>query len=96
MASLFDWDKVELMDGYTPFECIAIQSVKRAVEQADIDLRSDKLLLVVSTTKGNVNLLDSPSSPFSENRLHLGAAAQQIADYFGIVTQPLVVSNACI
>ena len=96
VASLFDWDKMELMDGYTPFECIAIQSVKRAVEQADIDLHSDKLLLVVSTTKGNVNLLDTPSSPFSENRLHLGAAAQQIADYFGIVTQPLVVSNACI
>ena len=96
VASLFDWNQVEPLDDYTPFERIAIQSVKRAVEQADIDLHSDKLLLIVSTTKGNVDLLDCRSPHFSEERLHLGTAAQQIADYFGIVTKPLVVSNACI
>ena len=96
VASLFDWDQVEPMEGYTPFERITIQSVRRAVEQADIDLHSDKLLFVVSTTKGNIDLLDHYTAHYSEDRVHLGAAAQHIADYFGIITQPLVVSNACI
>lgn len=96
VASLFDWDKVEPMEGYTPFERIAIQSVKRALEQTEVDLSSDKLLLVVSTTKGNIDLLDSHSQKFPEERLHLGIAAVMIARYFGIKTRPLVVSNACI
>ena len=96
MASLFDWSQVEPMDGYTPFERIAIQSVRRAVEQTDINLHADRLLLVVSTTKGNIDLLDQHSALYPEDRVHLGTAAQHIADYFGIITQPLVVSNACI
>lgn len=96
VASLFDWDKVEPMEGYTPFERIAIQSVKRAAEQTDIDLHSPRVLLVVSTTKGNIDLLDGHNTNFSDDRLLLGNAAQKIADFFGIVSKPLVVSNACI
>lgn len=89
-ASLFDWDQVERLDGYTRFETIAIQSARRALAQADIDPASPRVLFVVSTTKGNVELLPH------EDRIHLGAAAKMIAAYFGNPNQPLVVSNACI
>ena len=93
-ASLFDWPAVESAEGCTPFERIAIASIDRALARADVDVRSEGLLFILSTTKGNVGLLGSghPVAP----RVALGAAAQHIASYFGFRRQPLVVSNACI
>ena len=95
-ASLFDWEQVERLDGYTRFETIVIQSARRALAQADIDPASPEVLFVISTTKGNVDLLDDPSGTFSEDRVHLGVAAKKVSTYFGNPNQPLVVSNACI
>ncbi len=93
-ASLFDWPAVESAEGCTPFERIAIASIDRALARADVDVRSEGLLFILSTTKGNVGLLGSghPVAP----RVALGAAAQHIASCFGFRRQPLVVSNACI
>ena len=96
-ASLFDWPFVEPADGCTPFERIAIASIDRALSRADVDVRSEGLLFILSTTKGNVGLLDSRQVDASAaDRVALGAAAQHIASYFGFRRQPLVVSNACI
>lgn len=95
-ASLFDWQQVEHPGGCTRFETIAIQSARRALAQADIDPASPKVLFVISTTKGNVDLLDDPSGTFPEDRVHLGVAARRVSAYFGNPNQPLVVSNACI
>ena len=95
-ASLFDWDKVEPMKGYTRFERVAIQSVSRALSQTNIDVRSERVLFVLSTTKGNVELLDSRSQQFPTDRVLPGVAARVVAGYFGFSREPLVVCNACI
>lgn len=95
-ASLFDWQQVERLDGYTRFETIAIQSARRALAQADVDVKSPKVLFVISTTKGNVELLDETAGTYPDDRIHLGTAAVKIAGYFGNPNRPLVVSNACI
>lgn len=95
-ASLFDWHKEKCLAGYTRFESIVIQSVKRALAQTAVDTHSDRLLFILSTTKGNVELLDSRSEIFPEERVLLGVAARHIADHFGFCRQPIVVSNACI
>ncbi len=95
-ASLFDWDRVEPLEGYTRFERIVIQSVSRALAQTDIDIHSDRVLFVLSTTKGNVELLDSRSQQFPADRVLPGVAARVVAAYFGFSREPLVVSNACI
>ena len=95
-ASLFDWGRVEPLDGYTRFERIVIQSVGRALAQTDVDVHSDRVLFVLSTTKGNVELLDSRSQQFPADRVLPGVAARVVAAYFGFNRQPLVVSNACI
>ena len=95
-ASLFDWGRVEPLDGYTRFERIVIQSVGRALAQTDIDVHSDRVLFVLSTTKGNVELLDSRSQQFPADRVLPGVAARVVAAYFGFSREPLVVSNACI
>lgn len=94
-ASLFDWSRVEPVAGFTRFERIVIQSVSRALARSAVSAGSGRLLFVLSTTKGNVELLDSRSPQFPPERVLPGVAAQAIARYFGFVNPPLVVSNAC-
>ena len=81
---------------YTFFEKMIILSAAKALEQTDIDPASDRVLFVLSTTKGNVFLLDKRETGFPQERVLLGAAARQMTDYFHNPNAPIVVSNACI
>ena len=94
--SLFDEESVPLMEGYTRFERLVIASVSRALASADVDAHSDRLLFVLSTTKGNVELLDAAQPSVPADRVLPGVAAQAVASHFGFRRSPLVVSNACI
>ena len=102
-ASLMDRNKVEqafaeLADNeqYTFFEKMIILSAKKALEQTDIDPTSDKVLFILSTTKGNIFLLDKRETGFPAERVRLGIAAKQMTDFFHNHNTPIVVSNACI
>lgn len=55
---------------------------------------TDKSVLVLSTTKGNIRLLENKSEDISKS--NLGKLAQKVADFFGFTTEPIVVSNACV
>ena len=54
------------------------------------------MLFILSTTKGNVHLLDANETGFPKERVLLGQAARQLTDFFHNPNQPIVVSNACI
>jgi 3-oxoacyl-[acyl-carrier-protein] synthase-1 len=107
MASLIDKERLNdefyrlcsfrRNDGYTDLEKAAILSVYLANQEAQIDLSSEKVLFVLSTTKGNVDFLDSchcvldPQSP-----VFLWNTAKLVSQFFDNPNTPLVVSNACI
>lgn len=96
-ASLFDEEIFITNKEYTKFEQLLIASISRAVEQTGINLNDEKTLLIISTTKGNISLLET--EPFNESlkqRISLSASAKKIAGHFHFHHQPLVVSNACI
>ena len=102
-ASLMDRETVNevaaqklIDDRYTFFEKMIILSASKALEQTDIDPTSDKVLFILSTTKGNVFLLDKRETGFPKERVLLGVAARQMTDYFHNPNMPIVVSNACI
>lgn len=100
-ASLFDWEKIDgewqgKTGRYTRFEKIVIMSIERALSHTDIDVSSGRVLFIISTTKGNVELLDSRSEKYDADRVMLGVTAEVITDYFGNPNAPIVVSNACI
>lgn len=82
-------------DRYTFFEKILLVSSVQAVRNSGIDASSERVLFIVSTTKGNVSLLGSPAG-FPGERVLLGVAARQVSDFFGNPNSPLVVCNACI
>lgn len=83
-------------DRYTFFEKMLLTSASKAIAQAGIDARSDRVLFVISTTKGNVALLGDNPKGFGSERVLLGTSARIVAEYFGNPNAPLVVCNACI
>ncbi|MDR1561470.1 MAG: 3-oxoacyl-ACP synthase [Dysgonamonadaceae bacterium] len=77
---------------FTCLEMAAIVSVIDANRDANIDLDSEKTLFILSTTKGNVDLLSVDGSQKSM----LWYSAEIIAHSFGNSNMPTVVSNACV
>ncbi len=94
VASRFsDEQREELMiHGLTWFESLCYHSVMDALRQCAIDVASPRTLLVVSTTKANIDNL--AASDYAT--LQPAESAKRIASLLGITTPPLVVCNACI
>ena len=95
VASLIDRSKF-IDNRYTIVEQVVIHSVTKALESANIDTASPRVLFIFSTTKGNVFLLDKREKGFPQERVRLGIMARQIASHFHNPNEPIVVSNACI
>lgn len=94
-ASIFSGSLKESIriPGFTDFQSIAIHSIKDAAGRSDIELRSHRTVLILSTTKADVGELSGESD---EEYLAPGEAAAKIASYLGMKTEPIVVCNACI
>ena len=80
---------------YTKVEKMAILSATDAVQNAAINPSAPEVLFVISTTKGNVELLEDLRG-YEAERPYLWRSAQLIARHFGNPNEPVVVSNACI
>lgn len=80
---------------YTHFEKAAILSISEALKQTNIQANSSDVQFIVSTTKGNVHLLEN-FDKFESDRIFLWKSAQEIANFFGNKKEPIVISNACI
>ena len=70
---------------------MALHSIRNAMAQLAQPLPMDETLLIISTTKGNVDLINGED----ETAVRLGAMAEDIAHQLGFTKRPLVVSNAC-
>lgn len=96
-ASLFDEAVFTTNDRYTKFEQLLIASIDEAMKQTTIDVTDKKSLLIISTTKGNISLLETAIyNDELKKRIALHTSAKLVAEYFGFTNQPLIVSNACI
>lgn len=82
------------IEGYTKMEKAAIIAASQAIEEANIAADRDNVIFILSTTKGNVDLLEQ--NPYEPERLYLWRSAQIIAEFFDNPNTPIVVSNACI
>lgn len=81
----------------TRFETICIESVQDALAQTEIKLSDADTLFILSTTKGNIELIESNEmNKELANRVSLFHTAKIVAEHFGSKNKPLVVSNACI
>jgi 3-oxoacyl-[acyl-carrier-protein] synthase-1 len=99
-ASLFEESESFIEDNkqhYTKFEQLLIASISDASNNCDIDLKNGKTVLIISSTKGNISLLETENnSPELTKRIALSTSAKLVADYFGFAHQPIIISNACV
>ena len=98
-ASLFNDEKGTngLDHQFTKFERLLIKSISSALSGSDVDVKSFETVLIISTTKGNISMLEeSERNEDLNNRIALHTSAKLIARYFGNPNQPIIISNACI
>ena len=80
---------------HTRFEQFLIQSVQQVLDQSSIDINDGRTAFIVSTTKGNIELLEQQQgAPLAE--MELFHTASKIAAHFKYKEEPIVISNACI
>ncbi len=98
-VSLIDRDRLrdqfsdEQNKNYTLFERLSIASINSALTNVPVDLQSEDTLLIVSTTKGNIELLKEKASI---NDGLVASAVKTIANHFSVANKPVIVCNACI
>jgi 3-oxoacyl-[acyl-carrier-protein] synthase-1 len=99
-ASLIDQDEQLLKadeHNYTKFEQLLVASIANALTGSGIDVRDKKTILIISSTKGNISLLEDGVNDIElKNRISLPTSAKLVAEHFGFQNKPIIVSNACI
>lgn len=86
---------IKEIDGYTRFESFLIEQLENVLAESGIALSNPETQLIVSTTKGNIDLLAEDSENISE-RAFLYSSVMHVASSFGCAREPIVISNACI
>jgi len=85
------------VDSFTRLEKLFILSIHDALSKVDFNYQRKRVLLIISTTKGNIDLLeDRYKAKFNHKRLFLWELGRIIRDFFGFFNTPLIISNACI
>lgn len=91
--------------GYTRMEQLFMLSIQEVIAQSGVNLREPECALLLSTTKGNVELLSElvrsdasdnlPQIP-ADSPAFLWKMAERIGEFFEADNQVEVISNACI
>ncbi|MCX2678338.1 beta-ketoacyl synthase N-terminal-like domain-containing protein [Galbibacter sp. EGI 63066] len=81
-------------DDYTRLEKMMIASLGEVIQQSNLSI-TERTGLIISTTKGNIDVLEK-NSTFSKERSYLHALGKTIKDFFGFQNDAIVVSNACV
>jgi len=100
-SSLIDRDKLKnaflelnTEGDFTHLEQMMITSLAKVIKASGIEINS-RVGLVISTTKGNIDALDS-NSPFDEKRSYLSELGKTIQTFFNFKEDAILVSNACV
>lgn len=85
---------IESQNDHTRLEKMMILSLSKTIKSSGIKF-NDRVGFIISTTKGNIDVLDKRSQ-FPKERAYLGQLGTVIKDYFGFENDAIVVSNACV
>ncbi len=86
--------KLDSLEPHTQLEKMLMVSLDKTLRASKLEL-TDRVGLMISTTKGNIDVLESDSK-FPKERAYLGALGDQFKTHFGFTTEPIVLSNACV
>ncbi|NQU34731.1 MAG: beta-ketoacyl synthase [Bacteroidetes bacterium] len=90
-------EKYSNTSDHTKLEKMLIVSIDEALSSTNVNIFSTKTAIILSTTKGNINLLASNEKDlFETDRVLLWKLGDVIRDFFENPNQTIVISNACI
>ena len=87
--------EVAIVQGYSRFESMIIEQLDNVLAETSLSLASEDVQLVLSTTKGNIDLLAEECENIAE-ATYIYTSAEAIARRYGATRRPIVISNACI
>lgn len=79
---------------YMLLEQMMITSLQDTISASGIDI-NERVGLIISTTKGNVDALDE-NNTFPKERAYLSELGKTITSFFDFKNEAIVVSNACV
>lgn len=88
------FSSLENTENFTKLEKMMILSLEDIINASNIAI-TEKTGLIISTTKGNVDCLDT-TSKFNPNRAYLPNLGKNIKRFFGFSNEPIIISNACV
>ena len=89
------FDGLNLDKTYTRLEKLVILCLNNLISDNNIKLNK-KTLAVLSSTKGNISVLENPNFNFLNERALLTSLTQKIENYFNLKNKIQIVSSACI
>lgn len=95
--SKIDHSRLEEDTSLTRMENLFVCSIKDAARKTNVDLSSTDTIFILTTTKGNIDLLDPDiQETFGKDRIYLHTMANMITGHFNNPNKAIIVSNACI
>lgn len=82
-------------DSYTRLERLFILAIQKILSRSGISLADEDCGLILSTTKGNIDLL-SKQTDQPDSKIHLWEMGRRIGEYFHADSRVEIISNACI
>lgn len=89
------FNKIGDIDAYTKLEKMMILSLQDTISQADFSI-TDRTALLIATTKGNIDALDTNTTKFTPERAYLPVLGEKIKTFFNFKNEPIIISNACV
>src|SRR5690606_38615608 len=86
---------LNLNESFTRLEKLIILCLNELISKENIQI-SERTLIVLSSTKGNISVLENPEFNFPNERSLLTSLTQKIEDYFNLKSKIQILSNACI
>jgi len=79
---------------FTKLEKMMILSLSETLKNSEAII-SDKTALIIATTKGNIDVLETRSK-FDSERAYLPELGKRLQHFFKFKKEPIIVSNACV
>lgn len=89
-----EFSKLQTRKAYTRLERLMLLAIHEVLSKGNYKI-TNRTGLIISTTKGSIDVLENESA-FPKERAYLGSLAKELKAYFGFKDDPVVVSNACV
>jgi len=86
---------LDLPPEFTHLETLLATSMAIAMRDLPCDPADTELLVIIASTKGNIDLLDQETPYPDDHPVHLRSTSRRIGGYFGFAKTPVILSHAC-